>query len=144
MTFPPLGICQALLSASILASPPDAAQSLHQVAAARAIAQEIPVLDENLCTQCGKCPLVCPHGVIRSKVFDEGLLSEASDSFKSMPVKGKDFPQGLRMSYQVAPEDCTGCTQCVDVCPVKNKSQPKFKVININVHRLLILVSGIE
>ena len=54
----------------------------------RNIALEIPVLDENLCTQCGKCPLVCPHGVIRSKVFDEVLLNGASDSFKSMPVKG--------------------------------------------------------
>jgi pyruvate-ferredoxin/flavodoxin oxidoreductase len=97
----------------------------------RNIAQEIPVLDENLCTQCGKCPLVCPHGVIRSKVYDESLLSGASESFKSMPVKGKDFPQGLRMSYQVAPEDCTGCGLCVDICPIRDKSNASHKALNM-------------
>jgi len=97
----------------------------------RNIALEIPVLDENLCTQCGKCPLVCPHGVIRSKVFDESLLSGASDSFKSMPVKGKDFPQGLRMSYQVAPEDCTGCGLCADICPIRDKSNASHKALNM-------------
>jgi pyruvate-ferredoxin/flavodoxin oxidoreductase len=97
----------------------------------RNIAQEIPVLDENLCTQCGKCPLVCPHGVIRSKVYDEGLLSGASDSFKSMPIKGKDFPQGLRMSYQVAPEDCTGCGLCADICPIRDKSNASHKALNM-------------
>ena len=97
----------------------------------RNIALEIPVLDESLCTQCGKCPLVCPHGVIRSKVFDEGLLIGASDSFKSMPVKGKDFPQGLRMSYQVAPEDCTGCGLCVDICPIRDKSNASHKALNM-------------
>ncbi|MBT8119716.1 MAG: pyruvate:ferredoxin (flavodoxin) oxidoreductase [Gammaproteobacteria bacterium] len=97
----------------------------------RNIAQEIPVLDENLCTQCGKCPLVCPHGVIRSKVFDESLLSGASESFKSMPIKGKDFPQGLRMSYQVAPEDCTGCGLCADICPIRDKSNASHKALNM-------------
>jgi len=97
----------------------------------RNIAQEIPVLDENLCTQCGKCPLVCPHGVIRCKVFDEDLLSGASETFKSMVVKGKDFPQGLRMSYQVAPEDCTGCGLCVDICPIRDKSNARHKALNM-------------
>lgn len=97
----------------------------------RNIALEIPVLDENLCTQCGKCPLVCPHGVIRSKVFDEGLLSNASPSFKSMPIKGKDFAAGLRMSYQVAPEDCTGCGLCVDICPIRDKTNASHKAINM-------------
>ncbi len=97
----------------------------------RNIALEIPVLDENLCTQCGKCPLVCPHGVIRSKVFDESLLSNASKSFKSMAIKGKDFAQGLRMSYQVAPEDCTGCGLCVDICPIRDKTNASHKAINM-------------
>ena len=97
----------------------------------RNIALEIPVLDENLCTQCGKCPLVCPHGVIRSKVFDESLLSGASKTFKSMVIKGKDFPQGLRMSYQVAPEDCTGCGLCVDICPIRDKSNASHKALNM-------------
>ncbi|NOR42462.1 MAG: pyruvate:ferredoxin (flavodoxin) oxidoreductase, partial [Gammaproteobacteria bacterium] len=97
----------------------------------RNIALEIPVLDENLCTQCGKCPLVCPHGVIRSKVFDESLLSSASQSFKSMAVKGKDFAQGLRMTYQVAPEDCTGCGLCVDICPIRDKTNASHKALNM-------------
>jgi len=97
----------------------------------RNIALEIPELDENLCTQCGKCPLVCPHGVIRSKVFDEDLLSGASNTFKSMPVKGKDFAQGLRMSYQVAPEDCTGCGLCVDICPIRDKTNASHKALNM-------------
>ncbi|RLA06166.1 MAG: pyruvate:ferredoxin (flavodoxin) oxidoreductase, partial [Gammaproteobacteria bacterium] len=97
----------------------------------RNIATEIPVLDENLCTQCGKCPLVCPHGVIRSKVFDESLLSTASPGFKSMPIKGKDFAQGLRMTYQVAPEDCTGCGLCVDICPIRDKANASHKALNM-------------
>ena len=97
----------------------------------RNIAQEIPMLDENLCTQCGKCPMVCPHGVIRSKVFNESLLSKASQTFKSMPIKGKDFAPGLRMSYQVAPEDCTGCGLCVDICPIRDKTNASHKALNM-------------
>ncbi len=97
----------------------------------RNIALEIPVLDENLCTQCGKCPLVCPHGVIRSKVYDETLINKAPDSFKSMPIKGKDFSKNLRMSYQVSPEDCTGCGLCVDICPIYDKSNVSHKAINM-------------
>lgn len=97
----------------------------------RNIALEIPVLDENLCTQCGKCPLVCPHGVIRCKVYDEGLLSNASQTFKSMVIKGKDFPQGLHMSYQVSPEDCTGCGLCADICPIRDKTNASHKALNM-------------
>ena len=97
----------------------------------RNIALEIPVLDDNLCTQCGKCPLVCPHGVIRSKVFDEGLLSAAPPTFKSMAIKGKDFAQGLRMSYQVSVEDCTGCGLCVDICPIRDKTNASHKALNM-------------
>ncbi len=100
----------------------------------RNIALEIPVLDENLCTQCGKCPLVCPHGVIRSKVYDESLLSEAPPAFKSMAIKGKDFPQGLHMSYQVSVEDCTGCGLCVDICPIRDKSNASHKALNMVVY----------
>ena len=97
----------------------------------RNLALEIPLLDENLCTQCGKCPLVCPHGVIRSKIFSEDLLPDAPDAFKSMPVKGKDFPAGLRMSYQVSPEDCTGCGLCVDICPIRDKTDASHKALNM-------------
>ncbi|MCW8933633.1 MAG: pyruvate:ferredoxin (flavodoxin) oxidoreductase [Gammaproteobacteria bacterium] len=97
----------------------------------RNIALEIPVLDENLCTQCGKCPLVCPHGVIRSKVYDEALMDVAPEHFKSMPVKGKDFPEKHRMSYQVSPEDCTGCGLCVDICPIHDKTNVSHKALNM-------------
>ena len=97
----------------------------------RNLALEIPVLDETLCTQCGKCPLVCPHGVIRCKVYDETLIEGAAESFKSMPVKGKDFDNNLRMSYQVSPEDCTGCGLCVDICPIHDKSNVSHKALNM-------------
>jgi len=97
----------------------------------RNIALEIPVLDESLCTQCGKCPLVCPHGVIRSKLYGEDLLKDAPQSFKSMPIKGKDFPQGLQMSYQISPEDCTGCGLCSDICPIRDKTNASHKALNM-------------
>jgi len=97
----------------------------------RNLALEIPVLDEALCTQCGKCPLVCPHGVIRCKVFDETHLKSSPDSFKSMLVKGKDFSEKSRMSYQVSPEDCTGCGLCVDICPIHDKSNVSHKALNM-------------
>lgn len=97
----------------------------------RNLALEIPVLDENLCTQCGKCPLVCPHGVIRSKVFNEELVTVAPKSFKSMPIKGKDFEPHLRMSYQVSVEDCTGCGLCADICPIHDKSNISHKALNM-------------
>jgi len=97
----------------------------------RNLALEIPVLDENLCTQCGKCPLVCPHGVIRSKVYDESKIDAAPESFKSMPVKGKDFASTYRMSYQVSPEDCTGCGLCVDICPIHDKTNVSHKALNM-------------
>ena len=97
----------------------------------RNIALEIPVLDENLCTQCGKCPLVCPHGVIRSKVFEQTLINKAPASFKSMLIKGKDFDKNLRMTYQISPEDCTGCGLCSDICPIHDKSNVSHKALNM-------------
>ena len=97
----------------------------------RNLALEIPVLDETLCTQCGKCPLVCPHGVIRSKVFENSLLETIPKTFKFMPIKGKDFAQNLFMSYQVSAEDCTGCGLCVDICPIHDKSNVSHKALNM-------------
>lgn len=87
----------------------------------RNLAQEIPVWDEELCIHCGKCPFVCPHSAIRSKLFSADLVKDAPSTFKHIQVKGKDFEQGLHISYQVAPEDCTGCTLCVDICPAISK-----------------------
>ena len=97
----------------------------------RNIAEEIPVWDADICIQCNKCVLVCPHAVIRAKVYDAALLANAPEEFKSAEVRGRDFPENSRYSLQVAPEDCTGCTLCVEVCPVKNKQQTRLKAINM-------------
>ena len=87
----------------------------------RNIAQEIPVWDATACIQCGKCAMVCPHAAIRIKVYDEGLLAAKPETFKSIKPMHKEFGDGFAYSIQVAPEDCTGCTLCVDVCPAKSK-----------------------
>jgi pyruvate-ferredoxin/flavodoxin oxidoreductase len=97
----------------------------------RNIALEIPVWDQSLCIQCGKCVMVCPHAVIRHKVYDEKLVADAPETFKHMPSKFKEFSQGYAYTLQVAPEDCTGCTLCVEVCPAKDKTQVGRKAINM-------------
>ena len=97
----------------------------------RNLALEIPVWDTDLCTQCGKCPFVCPHSAIRSKVFHETQLKNAPATFKSVPVKAKGYPEGYHVSYQVAAEDCTGCTLCVDICPIRDKSNASRKALNM-------------
>jgi pyruvate-ferredoxin/flavodoxin oxidoreductase len=96
----------------------------------RNIALDIPVWDEGLCIQCGKCVLVCPHGVIRAKVYDEKCLEGAPATFKSVPARWKDM-KDRKYTLQVAPEDCTGCTLCVQVCPSKSKSEVKHRAINM-------------
>ncbi len=97
----------------------------------RNLALEIPVWDEALCTQCGKCPLVCPHAAIRSKIVPATSLANAPAAFKHRPMLGKDFPPGMHISYQVAPEDCTGCGLCVDICPIRDKSNVSHKALNM-------------
>jgi pyruvate-ferredoxin/flavodoxin oxidoreductase len=96
----------------------------------RNISLDIPVWEPDLCIQCGKCVFVCPHAVIRHKVFDSGLLKNAPATYKSMDSKFKEFP-GMKYTVQVAPEDCTGCTLCVETCPVKDKTQVGRKAINM-------------
>ncbi len=96
----------------------------------RNLALEIPVWDEKLCIQCGKCSFVCPHAVIRSKVYQPDALAGAPDSFKSVDARFKELP-GQRYTLQVSPEDCTGCALCVEVCPVKDKSQVGRKALNM-------------
>jgi len=96
----------------------------------RNIALEIPVWDEELCIQCGKCVLVCPHSVIRAKVYDDSYLAGAPPTFKAVPARWKDM-KDRKYTLQVAPEDCTGCTLCVQVCPVKSKSEVKHRAINM-------------
>jgi pyruvate-ferredoxin/flavodoxin oxidoreductase len=97
----------------------------------RNIALEIPVWENDICSQCGKCPLVCPHAAIRSKIFHQDHLADAPAEFKTMPMKGKDFPEGYHVAYQVAPEDCTGCGLCVDICPIRDKSNASRKALNM-------------
>jgi pyruvate-ferredoxin/flavodoxin oxidoreductase len=96
----------------------------------RNIALEIPVWDEVVCIQCGKCAMVCPHAVIRGKVYETRVLETAPTTFKSVDARDRDW-KGLKFTIQVAPEDCTGCALCVDVCPAKNKSEPRLKAINM-------------
>lgn len=96
----------------------------------RNIALEIPAWDKDLCIQCGKCVLVCPHAVIRAKVYDDDLLAGAPSSFASAPARWKDRGE-MKYSLQVSPEDCTGCTLCVDVCPAKSKTDATHRALNM-------------
>ncbi|MFZ5825971.1 MAG: pyruvate:ferredoxin (flavodoxin) oxidoreductase [Bacillota bacterium] len=96
----------------------------------RNIGLEIPVWETDLCIQCGKCVLVCPHAVIRAKVVDEADLARAPEGFKTMPAKFREFP-GKQYTLQVSAEDCTGCSLCVEVCPAKDRSNPSRKAINM-------------
>ncbi|MEX0736397.1 MAG: pyruvate:ferredoxin (flavodoxin) oxidoreductase [Bacteroidota bacterium] len=96
----------------------------------RNIALEIPAWESELCIQCNKCAMVCPHAAIRVKVYDQAELKNAPSAFKSMPYKGTEH-KGMYYTVQVAPEDCTGCELCVEVCPAKSKSEVKVKAINM-------------
>ncbi|MFQ5409631.1 MAG: pyruvate:ferredoxin (flavodoxin) oxidoreductase, partial [Anaerolineales bacterium] len=97
----------------------------------RAIATEIPVWDEELCIQCGKCVLICPHAVVRMKVYDPELAEGAPPGFKSVAARFREY-RDQAYTLQVAPEDCTGCGLCVEVCPVKNKRAVRLKAINMH------------
>jgi pyruvate-ferredoxin/flavodoxin oxidoreductase len=96
----------------------------------RNIAQFIPVWDKDLCIQCGKCVMVCPHAVIRAKVYSADQAANAPAAFQWAKPKWKGM-ENDRYTLQVAPEDCTGCAVCVDVCPVKSKSDASKKAINM-------------
>jgi pyruvate-ferredoxin/flavodoxin oxidoreductase len=102
----------------------------------RNIALDIPVWDEKICIQCNKCAMVCPHAAIRVKVYDPAYLGAAPPTFKSMDFKGTEY-KGQKYTVQVAPEDCTGCTLCVAVCPAKDKSNPKHKSLDMHPQRPL-------
>jgi pyruvate-ferredoxin/flavodoxin oxidoreductase len=97
----------------------------------RNIALEVPVWEPDLCIQCGKCVLVCPHSTIRAKVIDESALADAPPEFKKMPAKWRELEEQL-YTIQVAVEDCTGCRLCVEVCPAKDKSNVSRKALNMH------------
>jgi pyruvate-ferredoxin/flavodoxin oxidoreductase len=96
----------------------------------RSIALEIPAWDPKVCIQCNKCAFVCPHAAIRAKVYSPAALTGAPASFLSDDFKSHELP-GLKYTIQVAPEDCTGCGLCVQVCPAKDKSNPRHKAIDM-------------
>ncbi|MBS0312382.1 MAG: pyruvate:ferredoxin (flavodoxin) oxidoreductase [Proteobacteria bacterium] len=97
----------------------------------RNIALEIPVWEADLCTQCGKCVFVCPHSAIRARAFAAEAVKEAPPTFKHVPAKSKEFPAGTHISYQVASEDCTGCGDCVEACPIHDKSNVSRRAVNM-------------
>ena len=97
----------------------------------RNLALDIPVWDAGICIQCNQCVLVCPHAAIRAKVYDDGPLAGAPPTFKSVPYKGLEF-KARAYTIQVAPEDCTGCNLCVNVCPAKDRTNPRHKAIDMH------------
>jgi pyruvate-ferredoxin/flavodoxin oxidoreductase len=96
----------------------------------RNIAQFVPAWEPEICIQCGNCSFVCPHGVIRSKLYHQDQLKSAPSTFKSAPIDARGFPE-TRYTLQIYAEDCTGCTLCVEVCPAKSKEETGKKAINM-------------
>ena len=99
----------------------------------RNIAQEIPIWDPELCIQCNKCVFVCPHAAIRAKVYEPAAAATAPDGFQGLDYKGPEFPDS-RYTIQVAPEDCTGCHLCAEVCPGHDKQDPTRKSLTMLPH----------
>jgi pyruvate-ferredoxin/flavodoxin oxidoreductase len=96
----------------------------------RNISDEVAVWDRDLCIQCGNCSFVCPHSVIRSKLYDSAQLTGAPDQYMSMPLNARGLPDS-RFTLMVYLEDCTGCGLCVEACPVSAPADPEHKAINL-------------
>jgi pyruvate-ferredoxin/flavodoxin oxidoreductase len=96
----------------------------------RGLAQTMPIWDPSLCIDCGKCAIVCPHAAIRTKVYPADLLADAPDGFQSKEYRSRDLP-GALFTVQVAPDDCTGCGICVDVCPARSKEDARHKSLDL-------------
>ncbi|WP_277966773.1 pyruvate:ferredoxin (flavodoxin) oxidoreductase [Pantoea trifolii] len=96
----------------------------------RNIAEAVPIWQPDLCTQCNHCVAACPHSAIRAKVVDPAALADAPPSLASLDVKSRDM-RGQKYVLQVAPEDCTGCNLCVEVCPASDRQHPEIKAINM-------------
>jgi pyruvate-ferredoxin/flavodoxin oxidoreductase len=102
----------------------------------RNLALEIPVWDPKVCIQCNQCALVCPHAAIRAKLYAPAALAGAPPTFKADDFRSTER-KGWKYTIQVAPEDCTGCTLCVQVCPAKDKTNPRHKAIDMAPQRPL-------
>lgn len=102
----------------------------------RNIAEQVPVWEPDLCVQCGKCVLVCPHAVIRAKVAGAEAFAGAPDGFLQTPARHQHW-QGQTFTIQVSAEDCTGCSICVEVCPARDREWPRRKAINMAPQRPL-------
>ncbi len=96
----------------------------------RTLATEIPIWDPDLCIDCNKCAMVCPHTAIRAKVAEPGAFELLPSELPHKAFKARELP-GLELVIQVAPDDCTGCGICVDVCPARSKSESRRKAINL-------------
>jgi pyruvate-ferredoxin/flavodoxin oxidoreductase len=96
----------------------------------RALAREVPIWEPDLCIDCGRCAAVCPHAAIRLKLFEPDALDGAPTEFRSKTPRARDLDD-LRLSIQLAPDDCTGCGVCVDICPARSKEEVKRKAINM-------------
>jgi len=97
----------------------------------RRIALEVPIWEPDLCVQCNRCSMICPHAAILTKVFEPGNAADAPPSFRSVPEGFTPELEGLAFTVQVAPDDCTGCGLCVEVCPAKDRTQPSRKAVNM-------------
>ena len=95
----------------------------------RALATEIPIWQTDLCVQCNRCVMICPHAAIRAKVFSADAVTDAPQGFRTMPEGFSPELEGMQYALQVAPEDCTGCGLCVEVCPAKDRRQPRRKAL---------------
>jgi pyruvate-ferredoxin/flavodoxin oxidoreductase len=102
----------------------------------RNIAEQVPVWEPDLCVQCGKCLMVCPHAVIRAKVAEPAALADAPEAFRSAPARDGHWGN-QRFTIQVSAEDCTGCNLCVEVCPARDRSEPRRKALNMAPQRPL-------
>lgn len=103
----------------------------------RNVAQDVPIWDPDVCIQCNQCAYVCPHAAIRAKLFhqdDLHVVPDAPDAFRHVPYKAKDH-DGLEYVIQVAPEDCTGCRLCYEICPAKDRSNPRHKALEMTPRR---------
>src|SRR6266568_4338290 len=96
----------------------------------RSIALDVPVWDKALCIQCNKCALICPHAAIRTKFYAPEELAKAPSTFDSMDFKSQEV-KGYKYTVQLAPDDCTGCTLCVEICPAESKTEKGHKALDM-------------